>query len=64
MEVVLDLGRPEARFELGGQLVGTAHGNQLKNLIKNPTLSDLVGGIQSETLGDEEARRGVLKRVS
>jgi hypothetical protein len=37
--------------------VGTAHGNRLENLIKNPTLSDLVGGIQSVTLGDEEARR-------
>ncbi|MCY7322112.1 MAG: AAA family ATPase, partial [Phormidesmis sp. CAN_BIN36] len=43
--------------ERGVQLVGTAHGNQLENLIKNPTLSDLVGGIQSVTLGDEEARR-------
>ncbi|TAD76147.1 MAG: AAA family ATPase [Oscillatoriales cyanobacterium] len=43
--------------ERGVQLVGTAHGNQLANLIKNPTLSDLVGGIQSVTLGDEEARR-------
>jgi hypothetical protein len=38
-------------------LVATAHGNELSNLIKNPTLSDLVGGIQSVTLGDEEARR-------
>ncbi|WP_326498269.1 MULTISPECIES: R3H domain-containing nucleic acid-binding protein [Leptolyngbya] len=43
--------------ERGVQLVGTAHGNKLENLIKNPTLSDLVGGIQSVTLGDEEARR-------
>ncbi|MBD2111927.1 MULTISPECIES: R3H domain-containing nucleic acid-binding protein [Cyanophyceae] len=43
--------------ERGVQLVGTAHGNQLENLIKNPTLSDLIGGIQSVTLGDEEARR-------
>lgn len=43
--------------ERGVQLVGTAHGNRLENLIKNPTLSDLVGGIQSVTLGDEEARR-------
>jgi stage III sporulation protein SpoIIIAA len=43
--------------ERGVQLVGTAHGNYLENLIKNPTLSDLVGGIQSVTLGDEEARR-------
>lgn len=43
--------------ERGVQLVGTAHGNAIENLIKNPTLSDLVGGIQSVTLGDEEARR-------
>ncbi len=43
--------------ERGVQLVGTAHGNQLENLMKNPTLSDLIGGIQSVTLGDDEARR-------
>lgn len=43
--------------ERGVQLVGTAHGNSVENLIKNPTLSDLVGGIQSVTLGDDEARR-------
>lgn len=43
--------------ERGVQLVGTAHGNQLENLMKNPTLSDLIGGIQSVTLSDEEARR-------
>ncbi|MFM7635444.1 MAG: AAA family ATPase [Cyanobacteriota bacterium] len=43
--------------ERGVMLVATAHGNELANLIKNPTLSDLVGGIQSVTLGDEEARR-------
>lgn len=43
--------------ERGVQLVGTAHGNVLENLIKNPTLTDLVGGIQYVTLGDEEARR-------
>ncbi len=43
--------------ERGVMLVGTAHGNQLVNLIKNPTLSDLIGGIQTVTLGDEEARR-------
>jgi stage III sporulation protein SpoIIIAA len=43
--------------ERGVMLVATAHGNELSNLIKNPTLSDLVGGIQSVTLGDEEARR-------
>jgi stage III sporulation protein SpoIIIAA len=43
--------------ERGVMLVGTAHGNQIENLIKNPTLSDLIGGIQSVTLGDDEARR-------
>lgn len=43
--------------ERGVQLVGTAHGNTVENLIMNPTLSDLVGGIQTVTLGDEEARR-------
>lgn len=43
--------------ERGVQLVGTAHGNRIDNLMKNPTLSDLVGGIQSVTLGDDEARR-------
>ncbi len=43
--------------ERGVQLVGTAHGNQIENLIKNPTLADLIGGIQAVTLGDDEARR-------
>ena len=43
--------------ERGVQLIGTAHGNYLENLMKNPTLSDLIGGIQSVTLGDDEARR-------
>ena len=43
--------------ERGVQLVATAHGNTLDNLVMNPTLSDLVGGIQSVTLGDVEARR-------
>ena len=43
--------------ERGVQLVGTAHGSALDNLIKNPTLTDLIGGIQYVTLGDEEARR-------
>jgi stage III sporulation protein SpoIIIAA len=43
--------------ERGVQLIGTAHGNSLDNLMLNPTLSDLIGGIQSVTLGDEEARR-------
>jgi stage III sporulation protein SpoIIIAA len=50
--------------ERGVQLVGTAHGNTLDNLMLNPTLSDLVGGIQPVTLGDEEARRrGTQKTV-
>src|SRR5205823_12819717 len=43
--------------ERGVQLVGTAHGNTLENLMLNPTLSDLVGGIQTVTISDEEARR-------
>ena len=50
--------------ERGVQLVGTAHGNSLDNLMMNPTLCDLVGGIQTVTLGDEEARRrGTQKSV-
>jgi stage III sporulation protein SpoIIIAA len=50
--------------ERGVQLVGTAHGNTLDNLLLNPTLSDLVGGIESVTLSDEEARRrGTQKSV-
>lgn len=43
--------------ERGVQLIGTAHGNTLDNIVSNPTLSDLVGGIQSVILGDEEAKR-------
>ena len=43
--------------ERGVQLIGTAHGNTLDNLLANPTLSDLVGGISAVTLSDEEARR-------
>ena len=43
--------------ERGVQLVATAHGNTLENLVQNPTLSDLIGGIQAVTLGDIEARR-------
>jgi len=50
--------------ERGVQLVGTAHGNTLENLMANPTLSDLIGGIQSVTLSDEEARRrGTQKSI-
>jgi stage III sporulation protein SpoIIIAA len=50
--------------ERGVQLIATAHGNTLENLLQNPTLSDLVGGIQVVTLSDEEARRrGTQKTV-
>ena len=50
--------------ERGVQLVATAHGNTLDNLIMNPTLSDLIGGVQTVTLGDQEARfRGTQKTV-
>ena len=50
--------------ERGVQLVATAHGRTLENLLLNPTLSDLIGGIESVTLSDEEARRrGTQKTV-
>lgn len=50
--------------ERGVQLIGTAHGRTLENIVMNPTLVDLVGGIQAVTLGDEEARkRGTQKTV-
>jgi stage III sporulation protein SpoIIIAA len=50
--------------ERGVQLIGTAHGRSLENLLLNPTLSDLIGGIESVTLSDEEARRrGTQKTV-
>ncbi len=50
--------------ERGVMLIGTAHGNALENLLKNPTLVDLVGGIQTVTLGDDEARRrGTQKTI-
>ena len=50
--------------ERGVQLIGTAHGNTLENLMMNPTLADLIGGIQSVTLSDEEARRrGTQKSI-
>jgi stage III sporulation protein SpoIIIAA len=50
--------------ERGVQLIGTAHGNTIDNLFTNPTLSDLIGGIQAVTLGDDEARRrGTQKTV-
>ena len=50
--------------ERGVQLIGTAHGNTLENIMLNPTLADLIGGIQTVTLSDEEARRrGTQKSV-
>ncbi|MCC6146524.1 MAG: AAA family ATPase [Anaerolineaceae bacterium] len=50
--------------ERGVQLIGTAHGRTLENLLLNPTLSDLIGGVESVTLSDEEARRrGTQKTV-
>ncbi|MFN7130519.1 MAG: R3H domain-containing nucleic acid-binding protein [Myxococcales bacterium] len=51
--------------ERGVQLIGTAHGNTLENLLMNPTLSDLIGGVHTVTLSDEEARRrGTLKTIN
>ncbi|WP_240475429.1 R3H domain-containing nucleic acid-binding protein [Vulgatibacter incomptus] len=51
--------------ERGVQLVATAHGNTLENLVMNPTLSDVVGGVHTVTLSDEEARRrGTPKTIS
>ena len=50
--------------ERGVMLIATAHGNTLENIIKNPAMSDLVGGVSSVTLGDEEAKhRGCQKTV-
>src|SRR4030095_3269361 len=50
--------------ERGVQLIGTAHGINLDNLLLTPTLSDLIGGIEAVTLSDEEARRrGTQKTV-
>jgi stage III sporulation protein SpoIIIAA len=65
-EIGTDLEAAAARTiaERGVQLIATAHGNALENLIMNPTLSDLVGGIESVTLSDEEARRrGTQKAI-
>ncbi|MBI3522416.1 MAG: AAA family ATPase [Chloroflexi bacterium] len=59
-----EAGAARTIAERGVQLVATAHGNTLENLMLNPTLADLVGGIQTVTLGDEEARRrGTQKSV-
>ena len=55
--IELDANAARTIAERGVQLVATAHGNTLDNLVMNPTLSDLIGGIQSVTLGDIEARR-------
>lgn len=65
-EISTDLEALAARTiaERGVQLVGTAHGNYLESLIKNPILSDLIGGIEYVTLGDDEAkRRGSQKSI-
>ena len=60
----LEAGAARTIAERGVQLVGTAHGRTLDNLMMNPTLCDLVGGVQTVTLGDEEARRrGTQKLV-
>lgn len=68
--VIDEIGTEEEAFaartiaERGVQLIGTAHGNSLENLLLNPTLSDLIGGIQTVTLSDDEARRrGTQKSV-
>ena len=68
--VIDEIGTEQEAFaartiaERGVQLIATAHGNSLENLLLNPTLSDLVGGIQAVTLSDEEAkRRGTQKTV-
>ncbi|MEL6271610.1 MAG: R3H domain-containing nucleic acid-binding protein [Chloroflexota bacterium] len=68
--VIDEIGREQEAMaartiaERGVQLIGTAHGNALDNLLLNPTLSDLVGGIESVTLSDDEARRrGTQKTV-
>src|SRR6185436_9399692 len=68
--VIDEIGTEQETFaartiaERGVQLVGTAHGNSLENLMMNPTLSDLIGGIHAVTLSDEEARRrGTQKTV-
>ena len=49
--------------ERGVQLIGTAHGQTISNLLMNPTLSDLIGGIESVTLSDEEAKRRGTQKV-
>ncbi|MGA8535225.1 MAG: R3H domain-containing nucleic acid-binding protein [Candidatus Tumulicola sp.] len=59
-----EAGAARTIAERGVTLIGTAHGQTLENLLMNPTLSDLVGGISAVTLSDEEARRrGTRKTV-
>ncbi|HEX9997896.1 MAG TPA: R3H domain-containing nucleic acid-binding protein [Abditibacterium sp.] len=61
--VIDEIGRTEETIaartiaERGVQLIATVHGNTLDNLLANPSMTDLIGGIQTVTLGDEEARR-------
>lgn len=60
----LDVLAAKTIAERGVQLIGTAHGNSLQNLIRNPLLSELIGGVEHVTLSDEEARRrGTQKTV-
>ena len=61
---VLEADAARTVAQRGIQLIGTTHGNTLANVLKNPTTTDLVGGIQYVTLGDEESkRRGSPKSV-
>lgn len=53
---VTDVQACRSIAERGVMLIGTAHGERLENIIKNPTLSDLIGGVKSVILGDQEAR--------
>lgn len=64
MGTVLEAQAARTIAERGVQLIATAHGYSLENLLINPTLNDLLGGIQTVTLGDEEARRrGTQKSI-
>nr|WAM64052.1 hypothetical protein [Ishige okamurae] len=58
----LDAVAAKTIAERGVQLIGTAHGSNLENLVKNPTLVDLIGGIENVTLSDEEAKRRKKKK--
>ena len=68
--VIDEIGRMEETLaartiaERGVQLIATVHGNTLDNLIANPSMSDLIGGVQTVTLGDEEARRRRTQKPS